>query len=84
MKNTLKLMAIVAVAAMSLTSCNCFKKMSKKQDEVKVTCTPDVLTLNNGKIEADVTHTNTIFLPCRDFLIFYASGKKQIKFFNIQ
>ncbi|MBR4968830.1 MAG: hypothetical protein IKY57_01565, partial [Alistipes sp.] len=57
MKNTLKLMAIVAVAAMSLTSCNCFKKMSKKQDEVKVTCTPDVLTLNNGKIEADVTVT---------------------------
>ena len=55
MKNALKLMAIVAVAAMSLTSCNCFKKMSKKQDEVKVTCTPDVLALNNGKVEADIT-----------------------------
>ena len=48
-------MAIVAVASLSLTSCNCFKKMAKNQDEVKVTCTPDVLTLNNGKIEADIT-----------------------------
>ena len=48
-------MAIVAVASLSLTSCNCFKKMAKNQDEVKVTCTPDVLTLNNGKVEADIT-----------------------------
>ena len=38
-----------------MTSCNCFKKMAKNQDEVKVTCTPDVLTLNNGKVEADIT-----------------------------
>jgi outer membrane protein OmpA-like peptidoglycan-associated protein/Flp pilus assembly protein TadD len=29
--------------------------MAKNQDEVKVTCTPDVLTLNNGKVEADIT-----------------------------
>ena len=55
MKNLFRLMAIVAVASLSLTSCNCFKKMAKNQDEVKVTCTPDVLTLNNGKIEADIT-----------------------------
>ena len=55
MKNVFRLMAIVAVASLSLTSCNCFKKMAKNQDEVKVTCTPDVLTLNNGKIEADIT-----------------------------
>ena len=55
MKNLFRLMAIVAVASLSLTSCNCFKKMAKNQDEVKVTCTPDVLTLNNGKVEADIT-----------------------------
>ena len=55
MKNVFRLMAIVAVASLSLTSCNCFKKMAKNQDEVKVTCTPDVLTLNNGKVEADIT-----------------------------
>ena len=55
MKNVFRLMAIVAVASLSLTSCNCFKKMTKNQDEVKVTCTPDVLTLNNGKVEADIT-----------------------------
>ena len=55
MKNVFKLMAIVAVASLALTSCNCFKKMAKKGDEVKVTCTPDVLVLNNGKVEADIT-----------------------------
>jgi Flp pilus assembly protein TadD/outer membrane protein OmpA-like peptidoglycan-associated protein len=55
MKNILKLMAVVAVASLSLTGCNCFKKMAKNQDEVKVTCTPDVLVLNNGKVEADIT-----------------------------
>ncbi len=55
MKNILKLMAVVVVASLALTGCNCFKKMAKNQDEVKVTCTPDVLVLNNGKIEADIT-----------------------------
>ena len=55
MKNLFRLMAVVAVASVAFTSCNCFKKMAKNQDEVKVTCTPDVLTLNNGKIAADIT-----------------------------
>ena len=57
MKNTLKVMVAVMVASLALTGCNCFSKMAKKQDEVKVTCTPEVLTLNNGKVEADVTVT---------------------------
>ena len=57
MKNVFKLMAVVAVASLAFTSCNCFKKMAKKQDEVKVACTPDVLVLNNGKVEADITVT---------------------------
>ncbi|MBQ1254071.1 MAG: hypothetical protein IIY05_06975 [Alistipes sp.] len=55
MKNIFKLMAVVAVASLAFTSCNCFKKMAKNQDEVKVTCTPEVLTLNNGKVEVDIT-----------------------------
>ena len=57
MKNVFKLMAIVAVASLAFSSCNCFKKMAKNQDEVNITCTPDVLVLNNGKVEADVTVT---------------------------
>ena len=55
MKNSLKLFVAIAVAALTFTGCNCFSKMGKNQDQVKVTCTPDVLTLNNGKVEADIT-----------------------------
>ena len=56
MKNCLKLIAVVAVAVV-MTGCNCFSKMAKNQDQVAITCTPDVLALNNGKVEADVTVT---------------------------
>ena len=56
MKNCLKLIAVVAVAVI-MTGCNCFSKMAKKQDQVNITCTPEVLVLNNGKVEADVTVT---------------------------
>ncbi len=56
MKNCLKLIAVVALAAV-MTGCNCFSKMAKKQDQVSITCTPEVLVLNNGKVEADVTVT---------------------------
>lgn len=55
MKNSLKLMIIAAAASLALTGCNCFGKMAKKQDQVAVICTPDVLALNNGKVEADIT-----------------------------
>ncbi|MBR6759382.1 MAG: hypothetical protein IKM03_03245 [Alistipes sp.] len=54
MKNTLKFVA-VAVFALGLTGCNCFGKMAKNQDEVSISCTPEVLVLNNGTVEADVT-----------------------------
>ena len=54
MKNVLKLVA-VAVFAFGLTGCNCFGKMAKNQDEVSISCTPEVLVLNNGKVEADIT-----------------------------
>lgn len=55
MKNSLKLMIIAAAASLALTGCNCFGKMAKKQDQVTIACTPDVLALNNGKVEADIT-----------------------------
>ena len=55
MKNLFKVSAVLAVAVLALTSCNCFKKMAKNQDSVKVACTPEVLVLNNGTVEADVT-----------------------------
>ncbi len=54
MKNSLKLFVAIAVAAV-LTGCNCFSKMAKNQDDVTIACTPDVLALNNGKVEADIT-----------------------------
>ena len=38
-----------------LTGCNCFGKMAKHEDEVSISCNPEVLGLNNGKVEADVT-----------------------------
>lgn len=55
MKNLLKITVAAALAAFTLSGCNCFSKMAKNQDQVNITCTPDVLALNNGKVEADIT-----------------------------
>ena len=55
MKNLFKVSAVLAVAVMTLAGCNCFKKMAKNQDDVKLTCTPEVLALNNGTVDADIT-----------------------------
>ena len=55
MKNLFKLSAVLAVVVLTLSGCNCFKKMAKNQDDVKLTCTPEVLVLNNGKVVADIT-----------------------------
>lgn len=57
MKNLLKVFLACVIAAGTLSSCNCFKKMAKHRDEVNITCTPEVLALNNGKVVADVTAT---------------------------
>ena len=57
MKNLFKLSTLLLVAALTLSGCNCFKKMAKNQDEVKLTCTPEVLVLNNGRVDADVKVT---------------------------
>ena len=55
MKRVFKVSAMLAVAVLTLSGCDCYKKMAKNQDDVKVVCTPEVLVLNNGTIEADVT-----------------------------
>ncbi|MBQ3026889.1 MAG: hypothetical protein IJD27_05105 [Alistipes sp.] len=55
MKNLFKMTMVLDAAALALTSCDCFKKMAKDPSAIKVTCTPDVLVLNNGKVVADVT-----------------------------
>ena len=55
MKKLFKMTLVLVAAALTMTSCNCFKKMAKDTSVVTVTCTPDVLVLNNGKVVADVT-----------------------------
>ena len=55
MKNLFKLTLVLAAAALTLTGCDCFKKMAKNPSAITVTCTPDVLVLNNGKVGADIT-----------------------------
>ncbi len=57
MKNLFKLSALLVVAVLTLTGCNCFKKMAKNQDDIAIYCTPEVLVLNNGRVDADVTVT---------------------------
>ena len=57
MKKIMKFTLLLAAAALTMTGCNCFKKMAKHQDDVTIACTPEVLTLNNGKVAADITVT---------------------------
>ena len=46
----------MAVAVVALvTSCGCFRKMAKNAEDVSIACNPEVLVLNNGKVEADIT-----------------------------
>ncbi len=39
---------------MVLSSCNCYKNMLRKVDQVKVTCTPTVLALKGNAVPADI------------------------------
>lgn len=55
MKNVLRLAVVLSVAMVTLSGCNCFKKMAKELEAVKVACSPEVLVLNNGIISADIT-----------------------------
>lgn len=57
MKNFMKLSVVLVAAALAFSSCNCFKKMAKNRDEIKLTVTPEILTLNNGIVAADINVT---------------------------
>ncbi len=57
MKNFMKLSMVLVVAALAFSSCNCFKKMAKNRDEINLTVTPEILTLNNGIVAADINVT---------------------------
>ena len=57
MKNLFKMSLVLASAVLVLTGCNCFSKMAKNKDDVQLTCTPEVLFLNNGKVDADIKIT---------------------------
>ena len=54
MINLFKMTTLLAAAALVLTGCDCFKKMAKDPSAIKVSATPEVLTLNNGKIAVDI------------------------------
>ncbi|MEG2613922.1 MAG: hypothetical protein RR996_02650, partial [Alistipes sp.] len=57
MKKLMKLSMVLVIVAMAFSSCNCFKKMARNQNDVKLTCTPEVLALNNGIVAADINVT---------------------------
>lgn len=57
MKNLFKMSLVLASTVLVLTGCNCFSKMAKNKDDVQLTCTPEVLVLNNGQVDADIKVT---------------------------
>ena len=57
MKNITKLSVVLVAAALAFSSCNCFKKMAQNREDVKLTVTPEILTLNNGTVAADINVT---------------------------
>lgn len=57
MKNFMKLSVALVAVSLTLSSCNCFKKMAKNREEVNLTVTPEILTLNNGIVAADINVT---------------------------
>ncbi len=57
MKNLLKLSMVIAIASLTFSSCNCFKKMAKNRDDIQLSVNPEILTLNNGIVAADINVT---------------------------
>ena len=57
MKKLMRLSMVLVAASLAFTSCNCFKKMAKNREDVKLTVAPEILTLNNGIVAADINVT---------------------------
>ncbi len=53
----MKLSMVLVAASLAFTSCNCFKKMAKNREDVQLTVAPEILTLNNGIVAADINAT---------------------------
>ncbi len=55
MKRVFHFTLVLAVAALTLTSCNCFKKMASNGSSVTFSSSPEILALNNGMVSAEVS-----------------------------
>ena len=56
MKRLATVSLVLSMVATMLVGCGeCYEKMQTKQDQIQVTCTPDVLTLKGSTVEADIT-----------------------------
>ncbi len=56
MKRFVTVSLVLSMVATMLVGCGeCYEKMQKKQDQIQVTCTPEVLTLKGSTVEADLT-----------------------------
>ena len=63
MKKFMKVGFVLAAMAITLTSCDCFKKISKNVSDIRVSCTPTILTLKGDAVNA----TYTIEFPAKMF-----------------
>ncbi|MCC8020077.1 MAG: hypothetical protein LIO85_09945 [Rikenellaceae bacterium] len=57
MKRLVKVGAMLAVIALTMSSCNCYNKMTKKIDEVKASANPELVTLKGSTVNTDITVT---------------------------
>ncbi len=55
MKKIFKISLVAIIAAVTLTSCNCFKKVAKNINELSITSSPAVLTLKGSTVDAVCT-----------------------------
>ncbi len=55
MKNFAKVGLVLSLAAVLVGCSECYEKMQKKQDQIQVTCVPEVLTLKGSNVTADIT-----------------------------
>lgn len=57
MRNLLKLSLVLAVMALTMSSCNCYNKMAKKIDDVQLSANPELLSLKGQTVSTDITVT---------------------------
>ncbi|MCD8072000.1 MAG: hypothetical protein LUE10_02275 [Alistipes sp.] len=55
MKRLVKVGAILTVMVLTLSSCNCYNKMTKAIDDVKASANPELLSLKGSTVNTDVT-----------------------------